>query len=61
MLWSKLGIRINGNYGGITCNSCGYSQSWNEKNSKCLSLFIKIGGIMACGAPFWVDRQIIKG
>ena len=27
MLCPRWGIPINGNYGGITCNSCGYSQS----------------------------------
>ena len=61
MLCPRWGIPINGNYGGITCNSCGYSQSGMRRIANVCPYLSKTGGMMRFGTPFWVDRQIIKG
>ena len=52
MLCPRWGIPINGNYGGITCNSCGYSQSGMRRAANVCPYLSKTGWMKRCGAPF---------
>ena len=52
MLCPRWGIPINGNYGGITCNSCGHSQSGMRRTANVCPYLSKTGGMMGCGAHF---------
>ena len=42
-----------GSCGGVTCNSCGYSQSGMRRAANVCPYCGKTGGMMGCGAPSW--------
>ena len=53
MLCPRWGIQINGFYGGITCNSCGYSQNGRRRAANVCPYCNHTGGMSGCGAPAW--------
>ena len=53
----KCGVANNwvscGRCGGVTCNSCGYSQSGMRRAANVCPYCGQTGGMMGCGAPAW--------
>ncbi len=42
-----------GSCGGITCNSCGYSQNGRRRAANVCPYCNHTGGMSGCGAPAW--------